>query len=408
MIYSLLFAIDSIHIHFRKFIFSIALIFICSLIVLFTLMAYHAQNAVYESCDRVLSSGVKGTGIIQIIDDFYNQKTSQFFHDLRQQKEIQAIGDCTSYIEQSAEMKPLRKIQQKQYASELEGVYIWEVMQSTLPICSIKLNSGTQPEELIFHSDNLYYLYLGYSFHNIPIGTTYQCDGNTYKVAGIICKGQEWIKEDLLTDFSYENATAAQSCDYMIFKIKDERPPLTDYCWLSAAPGYTIDDALDKANSLAQKRKIEIHYSSLQEQYEISQTSTITLLGYLYKIIWIVGSTSILMLISLQIVFILSNRKEYGVMLTAGFSQRDIFLSVLFYNIITAIIAICLVLPCLYAIAKYWFATSYEIDYIVKYIFLPHMLPAELLMVSIMLSVITIVTNGILHILTPVQMLYSK
>lgn len=56
---SLIFAIDSISTHFRKFVLSVLLVFVCSLLVMFALMAYHGQNLVYESCDRVLTRGGK-------------------------------------------------------------------------------------------------------------------------------------------------------------------------------------------------------------------------------------------------------------------------------------------------------------------------------------------------------------
>ena len=70
---SLIFAMDSISTHFRKFVLSVLLVFVCSLLVMFALMAYHGQNLVYESCDRVLTRGVKNTGIIQLVeDDFFN------------------------------------------------------------------------------------------------------------------------------------------------------------------------------------------------------------------------------------------------------------------------------------------------------------------------------------------------
>ena len=95
-------------------------------------------------------------------------------------------------------------------------------------------------------------------------------------------------------------------------------------------------------------------------------------------------------------------------MFAAGFSQKEIFLSVLFYNIITAAVAVFFVLPCLYAIAKHWFEASCGIEYVVKHIFMPYMLPAELLMIGAMLCVVAFVTSGILHVLTPVQMLHSR
>ena len=152
---------------------------------------------------------------------------------------------------------------------------------------------------------------------------------------------------------------------------------------------------------------IDIHYSSLQERYEVSQTRNIILLKYLSQIIRIVGITAILMLISLQIVFILNNRREYGIMYAIGFSKRDIFCSALFYNAIISIVAFLLVCPCLYWIAKRWFA-SCGIDYIVKRIFLPYMLPVEVGMIVLVLLVISIVTNIILHIFTPVRMIRSE
>lgn len=94
-------------------------------------------------------------------------------------------------------------------------------------------------------------------------------------------------------------------------------------------------------------------------------------------------------------------------MYAIGFSKRDIFLSALFYNVITSVIAFLLVIPCLYWIAKQWFATC-GIDYIVEHIFLPYMLPVELGMIGVMLVIISIVTNIILHVFTPVHMIRSE
>lgn len=414
---SFVFAIDSIHIHFRKFILSVALMFICSLILLFTQMAYRTQNLVYETCDQVLENGIKSTGIIQLIDnDFYNNDSIlKYLNELKKQKEIYAVGDCVEYLSMDTALTPLKDIQKEYYGNgnytagipEDDGLHIWETMNTTFLLCRTELSSGIPVEQLDFSSDNVYYLYLGCAFQDIPVGTAYQVENDIYKVAGILSTGQEWIKQDLLMDFSFENVTATQLCDYMVFKIADNRPPLTDYLWISASNGYSIQDAMDTADRLAQKMNIEVHYSSLQERYEVSSSITITLLGYLYKIIWIVGITSMLMIISLQIVFILANRKEYGILSAIGFSQKEVLLSVLFYNVLISITAILLLIPCLYAIARYWFP-SCRIDYMVKHIFLPYLLPTELFMVGVMLFVVTILTIVMLHILTPVQMLRSN
>ncbi len=408
---SLIFAIDSISTHFRKFVLSVLLVFMCSLLVLFALMAYHGQNLVYESCDHVLARGVKNTGIIQLMEnEFYNDKIQKYLEQLEKQEEIQVIGDCAEYIESAPALEPLWNIQEGKYGSQdmgETGLYIENVSSSASNLCEMKLSSGTPVEQLSFEKENVYYLYLGYGFCDIPIGTTYQVEGNIYEVAGILNSDQSWIKEELLMDFSSEIGNAAQSSDYMVFKIRNQEPPLSDYLWISSAEGYSIDEALDVADQLGEEVDIDIHYSSLQERYEVSQARNIILLQYLSQIIGIVGITALLMLISLQIVFILNNRKEYGIMYAVGFSKRDIFLSALFYNVITSVVAFLLVVPCLYWIAKQWFATC-GIDYIVEHIFLPYMLPVELGMIGVMLLIISIVTNIILHIFTPVHMIRSE
>lgn len=407
---SLIFAIDSISTHVRKFVLSVLLVFVCSLLVLFTLMVYHGQNLVYESCDHVLARGVKNTGIIQIMDESYWDKIQNYVEQLERRKEIQVIGDCSEYIEMESALEPLWRIQEGNYGFEdmgETGLYIENILRSASNLCEMKLSSGTPIEQLSFADPSVYYLYLGYGFRDIPVGTTYQVEECAYQVAGILSSGQSWIKEELLLDFSYEIGNAAQSCDYMVFKIRDKEPPLCDYLWISSAEGYSIDEALAVADQLAEKSGIDIHYSSLQERYEVSQARTILLLQYLSHIIGIVGITALLMLISLQIVFILNNRKEYGIMYAIGFSKRDIFLSTFFYNVITSVVAFVLVLPCLYGVAKLWFS-SCGMDYIVVHIFLPYMLPAELFLVGIMLLVISIVTNAILHIFTPVRMIRSE
>lgn len=407
---SLIFAIDSISTHVRKFVLSVLLVFMCSLLVLFTLMVYHGQNLVYESCDYVLARGVKNTGIIQIMDESYFDKIQNYVEQLGQQKEIQVIGDCSEYIEMTPVLEPLWTIQEGNYGFENveeTGLYIENVLRSASNLCEMKLSSGTPIEQLSFEDPSVYYLYLGYGFRDIPIGTTYQVEGDTYQVAGILHSDQSWIKEELLQDFSYEIGNAAQSCDYMVFKIRDKEPPLCDYLWISSAEGYSIDEALAVADQVAEEVGIDIHYSSLQERYEVSQARTILLLQYLSRIIGIVGITALLMLISMQIVFILNNRKEYGIMYAIGYSKRDIFLSTLFYNVIISVVAFVLVLPCLYWIAKRWFS-SCGMDYIVAHMFLPYMLPAELFLIGVMLLVVSIVTNGILHIFTPVRMIRSE
>ena len=411
---SLRFAIDSISTHFRKFVLSVLLVFVCSLLVMFALMAYHGQNLVYESCDRVLTRGVKNTGIIQLVeDDFFNDGIQKYLEQLSRRKEIQVIGDCSEDIETAPALETLWNIQAGNYGSEnmeedITGLYIESVSKNASELCNMKLSSGTPVDELSFDDKDIYYyIYLGYGFRDIPVGTKYQVENVTYQVAGIIAPNQAWIKEELLMEFSSEIGNAAQSSDYMVFKIRNQEPPLLEYLWISSADGYSIDEALAVADQLAERSNIDIHYSSLQERYEVSQTRNIILLKYLSQIIRIVGITAILMLISLQIVFILNNRREYGIMYAIGFSKRDIFCSALFYNAIISIVAFLLVCPCLYWIAKRWFA-SCGIDYIVKRIFLPYMLPVEVGMIVLVLLVISIVTNIILHIFTPVRMIRSE
>lgn len=403
---ALMLAFDTIVLHFRKFLFSVVLIFICLLLILFAIMAYHGQNLTYESCDNIVTKGVKKTGIIQITEEnFHTNEITEFLNTLSKQEEIYTIGDCSEYCLQNAVFSELEEIQRKnkRETEEEEGLRVQYINVNTASMCELYISEGTPIKDLSFQKENVMYLYLGSAYTNIPIGTTYQLGDFTYIVAGILQKGQKWIKSDLINDFSGDVGDSALDCTYEVLGFHNQGL-YCDYFWVTASDENTIEEAFSVVDKMAKKWEIGVRYASLQEVYEQGQSDTILLLEYLSRIIGIVLITSILMLVSLQVVFILTNLKEYGILYAVGFGKKEIFFSILWRNIISALLAFLFVIPCLQWIANKWFVMC-TMKYLIKNIFLPYMLPVGLGIIIFVITIVSIVTNIVLNKFSPVQMM---
>lgn len=400
-------AIDAILMQFRKFIISILLVVVSLLLILFTVMSYQGQNFPYSSCDSVLAQGISGTGILRVGNvDSRLEARAAFIEALSEKPEVECIGDSLSGGTMALpELYAIQKGHASAYEYQAyEALEIIFTNVRAMSLCELKLSEGIPPDELVYtDEENPAYLYLGSAYAEIPVGTVYKTDFKTYIVAGRLEDSQRWIDGSVIDGFDANTLEYTIDCTYSVIAA-EKGIPFCDGLWISAADGYTIDQAIGAAYSVAGKYNVSLSSTTLSDLYNVTASDTRLMLSYLVRLMGVVITSALLMLICLQITTLLGSMREYGILYSVGYSRKDITLNILWQNCILAALSLAIVVPAFILIAKWWFNTE-ELHYMLQHILLYKVFPVALGVLGIVILVTSSISILLLHRLSPIQLM---
>lgn len=401
---SLRLAIDEICVQYKKTVISVLLIFIGSLLAVFAVISYSGVNYAYDSCDRLLVRGIKGTAFVELYDSgyediymFFNDDTKGFIGEVCSLPEVSAFGDCFEFDYDIDAAPELYEIQKHDPDFTDDGYWKVSTMNKNLPAAfKLDIAEGKRPEELDFAKEKqekeIVYLYLGNAYKDIPIGTEFQDKYSRFIVAGILDGKQEMLDYNLVNGF-YEAVSYAKNFDYGIIGITDE-PPNTSRLWLSAAEGFSIEQALSAAEKVAEKYGIGLKYTTLQDSYELNMSDSMLLGKYLLRLAWILIPSIALMLICVQATSVLGGLRQYGVLYSLGFSKKNIVMSIVIKNVILCILSLALVLPSALVVGSLYFDDS--IKMVFETVMVRNAVPVALFMNILIVCMISAVSLGVL------------
>lgn len=400
---------------FKKFLLTVVLMVISLLLIMFTVMIYKGEQYSYISSDNMLSKGMEGTAVLRLDDEsFVSQDgTIDFLREAYERDEIYCIGsmvDYGCYYESLGELYEIQKGHVQNYEIGLEDELIeMKTLNSYLmPLCELKLKEGTPVEQLeIKDWDNIEYLYLGAVYDDIEVGTVFtEKDGSKLIVAGIIEENQRWIKSELEHTYTSEILDYTVDCNYVIFLVSNKNV-FSSGLWLCAEDGYTIEEAIDAAKEVGTKCGILFTYETLTDKAKEVTRDTDLLLLYLTKLLGIIMVATILMMLTTQIVIMLENTKNYGIMYAVGFSRKEVNRMLLWKHIITAFTSLVLAIPLCMMVAQYRFAND-DMKYMIKNILGHYVFPVAIAVSVGMIVIMHIVTCAVLKRFTPVKLIHNK
>lgn len=369
-----------------------------TLIIFSTLISFGHDYA-YYSADSVLSKGVSKTGVLRLSDN-----NSEYINDLLIQPEIESLGSSYKFsVDNIPEIYEIQKQYRTSNDSLIDFIF---VNLSCCNLCDIKLQSGKYPNELDYtvqDEKKIEYLYLGHAYRDIPINTVYDTKSCKYIVAGVLDESQKWINESLLYGFDINTVDYTLDCSYEIISISKSLPYTSDI-WITASDNYTIEQAVNKALMLSKKHNITTTYRTLESSYERSTADSITINSILSKLIVIVCFSCVLMMLCIQSIQIISDKREMGIMMSVGFSTSDIWRSMLIKNVIISTTSFIFIIPICIYIIKWWFNTNVLFN-IAFSILITKSLPIAFTSVIFVLFITSIMVNMLLKRLTPHELI---
>lgn len=171
------FAMDMISENPLNFIVSIILSGVGLSLVGFTLLVYLAGNNGLESAERVLANGIANTGVLEV-EEFYFDSGLNFRKQAYDSPIIHSIGAFSYKNINSDSFPDLYSIQHNNEInpSNQAGGHSLQMLlvdRELLELCNLDYEKYTPSNHLDYSDENVRYIYLGYTYHDIPLETKF-------------------------------------------------------------------------------------------------------------------------------------------------------------------------------------------------------------------------------------------
>lgn len=278
-----------------------------------------------------------------------NEQADRYAQILSELDEVEAVGFIRGYslvFGENADVGgwwDIQKIQSKNnlaYAEEYEegeyAVQMIDVNRTLLPCFNLLLESGERIEKC---SDDAVYVYLGYNFRDIPIGTKIQktIDGYDTIVAGILKKGSYMLDPKFVVfnsdEMSFRYTTLMDNM-VLLCKPTESQYYQSKNLLFSCAPGYTFEKATAKIKETSEKLGIQADFETLQHRMDTLTQKEDWAKGYMRNTMILLGLASVVLLVVTQIFLMYRRREEIGIWVTAGIAKRTIVLILVVENLI--------------------------------------------------------------------------
>lgn len=224
-----------------------------------------------------------------------------------------------------------------------DGLYYIKIDATIQNIWKMKLDEGILIEELKPMEDGMY-LYLGSAYKDkIEVGTKYigevEDKSYTYVVAGILEKGQSFpVSQMEMLDFS--DVTGTIPLDYEVLACPGEIFCNNSDFYFSIKQGHSyVKIKRSLMQKLAKAGYKDIKVIDIGKAIENGEEMSRKINYNIIQMLILVGLTFCIVLLCIQILDFLRRRREYGIMLTAGFSMKNITWMILWENILKFLLA---------------------------------------------------------------------
>ena len=293
-------------------------------------------------CDRVLSKGISGTGIMQV----HNPGSLE-----ARQLKVEAYGSGmfdgiggwdsgTMYWILSNEL-----VLNKTESTPKVG---WVAMDKTaIGTCDLEFAKIMEVPEEKWKDPNWRGLYLGWDYHNIPLGTIYEDDYRMkeltrYEVIGILKKGQVYVTPEVIGCGEGNGIFSVESWDDVVIEIME--PFVSDGIATSAwaytpKEGFSLKDCREYIEKKAEELGVTITFGNLEEGFYAQELKHRDQQRVEKEIIVMICLTCFLVSVCFLLTKIMGERKEWGIYYSCGFSNRDVTMIYIIQNILMVLIA---------------------------------------------------------------------
>lgn len=319
-------ALEWIAAEWKKFSACLFLTVASGVLVLLAVAMYRGIYIGHDRCNAVLKNGVEKCAVIRLLT--MEGPYREFMQRAYSLKEVEAVGTMDDRGAAYSGVDELLEIQAghvKNYQNAMNGHLEVKMINPTLlGLCRIELFTGKTWDELDHSRENVEYLYLGWAYRDIPVGTRYvQPDGSVLEVAGIFAEKFRFFDPSHLGgDAAAVTMDHTQDCTYSVFCISEY--PMGNEFFVSASSGHEIEEAVSAIRTLAAQMGLESVYLTLQEVFEEGYRLSGQLTRYLIGLIVLCVICCFSVLISFRIISFRERSGDIGVLFSVGFSEKEI------------------------------------------------------------------------------------
>lgn len=344
--------IDSIIRRVKSVLCTIVLCMVSIVLIYFAVYIYKDNVYCKDNADRLLGGGIGNTGVLSCVDGLWNDRLDEFRNELYSLDGIEGVGatmppgagyfGLEDIYEIQSKYIDMDKVDQSEF---YDWIYCTNIENTELNVLNLKLESG----ELISEVDqpkDVIYLYLGNNLSEIPIGTEYNIStgngtieiNNKLIVKGILSKDSRLIDDSM---FSSTGAFYSEKCfsqlDNVVLCVGNES--ITDRWLFRYSEDIDFNTAKTKIEEVAQKYGINVLVGNVQKIMEEKEEATSELNKTIVDLLVIAIIVSISIMVCMQIMLIINNLSEYGILCANGYSIRTICGMLIIENVIKTMIA---------------------------------------------------------------------
>lgn len=403
------FAMDNIAKNISKFLISVSLISICTLICIIVFFSYLGSGYSYTSLDGVLNSGVEGTGVLLILRaDDSDKSSADFLDEVRLMENVKAIGSTS--LGSTYGLENLAKIQKNNSDKyDTSSVGMPEVLYlnyNAIDLCDLNIENGIAFKDLQ-SNDNKRYLYLGNGFKNeIQIGESYETNGLIYEVAGILDRDSKWVDWSIVNGFTSQRIDYTYPLEYAVIMVEFGSPSMSAVLF-SVYDDSKIEKTMDQISQLAKESEISISVQSLDELYQEDSSDLIIMRNYIFRLFAIVVFATIVIVSCLQLDTIMSEKRRYGIYYSIGMMKSDLIKIIITETFIKGMVSVLVSGTVGLLLAKWWFSFS-EINPLLNEIYFGQTIPKVSVIAIIVIFLSTIVPFWVINNYTPRELIGGK
>lgn len=309
------------------------------------MMLYIKQDE--KMLDEVLINGIDETEIIIINGDTesssdINKKKCQFVYEVKDYGLVNElswiktnVGLNSNSYEELISRQASNGIDNNGYFSHvLAGENVFDIFEiefySKKDLKQIKEQYGEEYS----------YIYLGYNFRDIPLGTVFVSDNQKEKdvVVGILSEGTQIVNEIVTVEGVYSDVSVIELDDRMI-RISED---IGNILFCSVDKNNDEGNIYDELHNIAKENKLNITINNLRTIYDNKYQDDNKLIEEIMKLLKMVIFVVTVLMISIQTTLTMDNLKNYAILKLTGVKSSQVFLICILESIIRVVVSIFL------------------------------------------------------------------
>lgn len=376
-------------------------------------MFFAARSWGLKECDRVLARGIDGTGVFVKEGDLAGTNLEAFLEAAIDSGMVDAVGTFGSG--HGFQNLPELLEQQRHFKTMNSGdAYLWGCVttRGSLGLCNLRFREKADVTEEKWEASNWCGIYLGASFHDIPLGTVFSYstgkgDEYVYEVIGLLEQNQRVIGNGVILgchENGYESSIRLD--DQVLFIAGSKRAYFSNSFAYTPAEGVTLQEAEDFLKKLAAEKRVQgLEFKKMQDGFRETRLEEEMVSKVLKKLGIVLALCCVLINVGTLILQFQARRREFGILYACGYSRRDLSLLFLSEHAVKTICALVISMAGLYVVAKSFFSLNQNSAWVLNFVMGTDILPWMFAMAVLFVLLFAAVPIGMLMQAYPVQLM---